>query len=134
MTTYTQARDALVSYISTQITGTYPTLKVFWENTTTIDTTTVGDRFLQVNVDIEDAVLATFDGVSDHVVGTIGFRFFLKEGKGTREALQVFDTLNALFRQRDYSGVRTGTPAPGAKRQADGWMSQDLRVPFEYYS
>ena len=103
--TYTQARDALVTYINTQIATAYPTLKVFWENTLQVDPVTVGDRFLQVGIDFEDAVAATLHAETDFVTGMIGFRYFVREGKGTRETLQVFDTLNALFRQRDYAGV-----------------------------
>ena len=131
--TYTQARDALVAYINTQIATAYPTLKVFWENRLQVDPVTVGDRFLQIGIDFEDAVAATLHAETDFVTGMIGFRYFVREGKGTRETLQVFDTLNALFRQRDYAGVRTETPYPGPKSIEDGWMSSDFQIPFSYY-
>lgn len=133
-TTYVQARDALVSYISTQLGIAYPTLKLFWENTVKVDMTTVGDRFLQVGVDFEYAQAATLDTEIDKVAGVVMFRLFAKEGKGTRETLQVFDSLNTLFRQRYYGAVKSGTPRPGRKIRSDGWVSSDLILPFEYFT
>lgn len=50
MTTYVQARDTLVTKIDDALTSSYPTLKVFWENTTEVDTNTVGNNFVQVEV------------------------------------------------------------------------------------
>ncbi len=132
--TYTQARDAIVTHAHTALQTNLPTLKVYWENTTAVDIATVGDRFLQAEVDFEDAVLASPTDLFDYVTGTLGFRLFLKEGAGTRAGLQIWDALNAAVRQPTVSGVRLGSPYPGRKEQRDGWLSMELLVPFEYWT
>lgn len=134
MITYTQARDAMVTHIHTAMQAQLPSLKVFWENTTTVDIATVGDRFLQAEVNFEDTVLASPTDLFDHVTGNIGLRLFLKEGVGTRAGLLIWDTLNAAVRQTELSGVRLGSPYPGRKEQRDGWLSIELMVPFEYWT
>ena len=135
MTTLVQARDTIVAHIHAQLQAVLPTLPVFYENTTAVDVNTVGDRFLQVNVDFEDTTLATFSAdLVDHVTGYIGFRLFAKEGTGTRANLEIFDLLNAAMRHRTLGAVITGSCSPGRKDQRDGWLSMDLGVPFEYFT
>lgn len=131
---FTQARDALVSYISAQLTSAFPDLEVVWDNAEQVDLTTIGDQFLQVDVDFEDRYGADLEGVTDHVAGTVGFRYFVKAGRGSRSTLVVFDTLDGLFRQRNISGVQTLVPRPGSKDTRNGWRSADLHLPLEYYS
>ncbi len=135
MPTLVQARDALVTHIHTQLQAVLPTLPVFYENTTSVDVNTVGDRFLQVGIDFEDTLLATVSSdLVDHVTGYIGFRLFAKEGTGTRTNLEAFDLLNTAMRHRTLGGVTTGSCRPGRKEQRDGWLSMEFGVPFEYFT
>jgi len=133
--TLTQARDALVAAVHTTLTTSLPTLPVYYENTAEVDVNTVGDRFLQVNIDVEDVQLATVTSdLVDHVTGYIGLRLFMKAGTGTRPGLVIFDTLTAALRHRNLSGVHTGSCSPGKKEELQGWLIWDLGVPFEYWA
>ena len=134
MLTYTQARDAIVTHVHNTLVAQLPTLKVFWENTVEVDVNTVGDRFMQAEVNFEDALLASPTDLFDHVTGTIGFRLFMKAGTGTRASLQMFDTINAAVRHKTLSGVVTGTPTYGRKESRDGWSSTEFMVPFEFWT
>lgn len=133
--TLTQARDALITAIRATLQADLPTLPVFYENTATVDVNTVGDKFLQVDVDIEDTQLASMSSdLIDHVTGYIGLRLFMKAGTGTRAGLQIFDTLSTSLRHRDFGGVRTGSCTPRKKDEVSGWLMWDLGVPFEYWA
>jgi hypothetical protein len=133
--TFVQARDLLVAHVNTTLQTHLPTLKVFYENTVAVDVNTVGDTFLQVEVSVEDSLLATVSSdLMDKVTGYVGFRLFLKEGKGTRAGLAIFDTLNAQMRHQDLGGVRTGTCSMGRKESRDGWLSMEFGAPFEYFT
>ena len=133
--TLTQARDSLVAAIHATLQSDLPNLPVFYENTVEVDVNTVGDKFLQVDVDIEDVQLASMSSdLIDHVTGFIGLRLFMKAGTGTRTGLQIFDTLSAALRHRDLSGVHTGSCSPGKKDEVKGWLIWDLGVPFEYWT
>lgn len=135
MITYTQARDALVTRINTIMTGNFPGMEVFYENTTKVDTNTVGDQFVQIEVSFEDSNFVTLGSTpADKVTGFIGFRFFVKEGKGSRQFLTFADTLNENLRHQAISGVTTASPVFGNKETAEGWASFDIGFPFAYYS
>lgn len=135
MTTYVQARDSLVARINTALTADHPTLRVFYENTDMVDTNTVGDRFLVVAIDFLAARQATMESVpQQRVLGEVTFRLLVKDGRGTRETLQMFDYLTTLLRHQFMGGVYTLTPFPGKKMARDGWSSFDLRVPFHFDS
>ena len=134
MMTYVQAREALVTAINTAWSASYPTTKLFYENTTQIDLDTVGSVFVTVSIDFVDSVRMEID--EDPVSRTDGevvFRIFAKEGVGTKGALQIKDFLTDTMKYRTLAGVETGCPAPGAKREHKGYVSRDLIVPFFFY-
>ena len=135
MTTYVQARDALVTKINTALAADHPTLKVFYENTNMVDTNTVGDSFLIVAIDFLAARQSTIENSPQHrVLGEVTFRLMVKDGKGTRTTLQMFDYMTTLLGHQFVNGVYTKTPAPGKKMARDGWSSFDLHVPFHFDS
>lgn len=135
MITYTQARDALVGHINTVMTTQFPGTKVFYENTVKVDTNTVGDQFVQVEVSIENSSFVTLEAApTDKVSGFIGFRLYVKEGKGSRLFLTFADTLNEHLRHLTLSGVTTFSPVFGRKETAEGWTAFDIGFPFTFYS
>lgn len=136
MTTYVEARDALVSHMNTNWPVLYPTVKVFYENTLSIDLDKVGAGFVKMSVDFLDAVQSDMDlGDEGHVVvGEVVLTLFYKAGTGVRETLQKKDALTLLFKKRTLGGVTTFVPRPGRKRDRDGWVSEELLVPFEFWS
>lgn len=140
MTTYVQCRDALVAKINTALTADYPNLKVFWENTTTVDPNTVGSMFMQVEVNFQDAVNTTMDAdPAKQYLGVVNFRVSCKEGQGVRAALALFDYLTNLMKFQivpitGTSGVTLNTPKPGRKQASAGWEALDLNAPFFFRS
>lgn len=135
MTTYVQARDALVAHINTGWTTTYPSTSIFYDNTLKIDLNSVGDCFLRVEIDFMDAVQFDIDTVSSHeVTGEVILTVFTKEGTGVRSKLSMFDYMTSLFKMVKVSGVQCEVPRPGKRRAKDGWVAEDLLVPFKFNS
>ena len=136
-TTYVNARDAIVAHFNTQWTSAYPTVPAFYENTVAVDLDTVGDRFVRLEVDFDDARQFDIDLApvpSQVVYGNIIARIFFKEGTGMRAALQMVDTLNAMLSFKTLSGVYSGVPTVGPKATKGGWMSFSLRAPFKFHT
>jgi hypothetical protein len=142
MTTYTQARDAIVGHINTALNTDQPTLKVFYENTLSVDMDAVGDMFLRVEIDFQDSVQSDLDIdpydqavlPGDRTSGEVVLQLFVREGVGIRSSLVFFDYVRSLMKMRNLSGVQTGVPTPGRKTVRDGWVSQEIIVPISFYS
>ena len=133
-TTYVQARDAIVTHVATQLATQLPTTKIVWDNTENVDISSVGNRFVQVEVDFDDAVQATVGAdASEQVLGVISFRVFAKVGTGTRETLVLFDVLRDIVAFRDISNISVGVARPGPKQEHKGWVSWDFYADFTYY-
>ena len=135
MTTYTQARDELITRVNTTLNASYPTLPVFYENTRSVDYNTVGSQFLQVAIDFDNAKMATMnDAPTDLIIGRVCFRHWVREGGGSRATNQVFDTLNVALRHNTTNGVTTTTPNFGVTRNLKEWLISELFIPFKFYS
>lgn len=135
MTTYVQARDALVAHINTGWTTTYPSTSIFYDNTLKIDLNSVGDCFLRVEIDFMDAVQADIDLNASHdVTGQVVMTVFTKEGAGARTKLSMFDYLTSLFKLVKISGVQCSVPRPGKRVPKNGWVSEELLVEFSFNS
>ena len=135
MTTYVQARDALVAHINMGWTTTYPSTSIFYDNTLKIDLNSVGDCFLRVEIDFMDAVQADIDLSASHdVTGQVVLTVFTKQGTGTRTKLSMFDYLTSLFKLVKVSGVQCSVPRPGKRTEKSGWVSEELLVEFSFNS
>lgn len=134
MTTYVQARDAIVAYIDPAWKLAYPAVKVFYENTTHIQLDKVGPCFLTVSINFTDTLRQGIDRAPmSATYGEVTFRLFAKEGQGIRTTLQMLDALTAMVKYQELSGVTLDCPSPGRKTSKDGWTSQDLAVPFSFW-
>ena len=134
MTTYVAAREALVASFSAPWAAAWPGVPMYFENTTQIDVDTAPPVFVVASVDFTDGIRLDLDAApTSKTFGDVTFRVFAKEGQGTKKALQVFDFLTALMKYKQFGGVTTECPLPGAKRSNQGWMSFDLNVPFFFY-
>lgn len=135
MTTYTEARDVVVTYLVTEIADKLPGYKVVWDPVEKVDINTVGNQFIQVGVDFEDAAAATLDGEgSDVVGGYIGFRIFVKDGADIRQIQVIFDVLRTMLSRKKLGAVHTLVPKPGQKVQKSGWTSWDFGVDLIFYT
>ena len=134
MTTYVEARNAIVAYFNPKWVAAYPTIPVFYENTVQIDLDSVGDIFLTVSIDFTDSLRMGVDAApGTETFGDVTLRLFTKEGTGTLRTLQVFDWLTATMKYKDLAGVTLGCPDPGPKVSKTGWLSSDLYVPFSFF-
>lgn len=135
MTTYVEARDAIVGLVHPAWVSAYPAVPVFYENTLRVDMDKVGDSFLRVEVDFDDARQMTVNDAPEHATyGTLYLTLFAKDGTGVRDTLGCFDYLTDLAKFKTITGVRFGAPTPGRRTYKDGWRSYELRVPFWFYS
>lgn len=131
MTTYVEARDTIVAYLE----GAFAGLPRFYEDTETVDLDVVGDQFLEICIEFVDAYQATI-GTSpiDRTLGFVVLSVFTREGKGSRTALQVFDTLKQATKFRNLGKVQLETPRPGDVERKNGWVNREILVPFWFDS
>lgn len=131
MTTYVEARDALVFHLNTAWPAAYPTVPIYYENTLHVDLDSVGDAFVRAEVTFSDAVQASVEtNPLTRVQGALYLVLMTREGLGTRTMLGYMDYLTGLFKYRTLNGVQTGAPAPMRTLMKDGWYYQELAVPF----
>jgi len=127
MTTYVEARDAIVSHIDANFSG----IPVFYENTLEVDLNTVEDRFIRVEVEFSGASQASMgDNALDRTYGFITYRVFTKQGRGTRATLEVMDTLRDVAKTMTTDKVQCESVRPGKVESKSGWECRDLLVPF----
>lgn len=135
MTTLVQARDAIVTYLHPAWVSAYPSVAVYYEDTTQVALDLVGDSFLLVSINFTDAIRQEIDAAPHtRIWGNVNLRLFAKEGSGTRKSLAMFDTLTSLMKYQQLSGVMLDAPTPGKVQKRDGWSSRDLNVPFSMFS
>ena len=135
MTTFVECRDAIVTLIHTSLQTQHPGLPVFWENTLSIDLDTVGERFIRIEVDFDDAHQLTINGNPEHrTYGTVYFTVFGKEGTGVRETLALFQSLTDVVKFKQDARYVFGVPTPGRRDAQAGWRSYELRAPFWFDS
>ena len=133
-TTYVQARDAIIGYFHPAITAAYPSAKVFYENTVSVDLDSVGSSFIQASIDFQDSLRQGVDASPySRTYGVFTLRVFQKEGQGTKESLQMFDWLTAALKYRKLGEVELECPRPDKKVSRDGWQSFDLVVEFSFF-
>lgn len=131
MTTLVQSRDAIVALINTALSADYPTLKVFYENTLSVDLDTVGDRFVRVEVDFDDAAQLTINNNPEHrTYGSLYFTIFVKDGLGVRDTLVLMQYLSDVVKFKQTATYVFGTPRPGKRDARGGWHSYELVCPF----
>lgn len=134
MTTYVAARDAIVAYLNPAWVSAYPSIPIYYENTTQIQLDKVGTGFLVVAINFTDTLRQGVDpSPISASYGEITLRLFTKEGQGIRTTLQRLDTLTNLMKYQGLSGVTLDCPTPGRKVSKDGWTSQDINVPFSFW-
>lgn len=131
MTTYVQARDNIVAFIETNSS----TLPRFYEDSETVDLDSVGDQFLKIGIEFVDAHQASIgEQPLERTLGLIVFSVFTKEGRGSRQALQVFDTLRSAISCQNLGGVQLEAVRPGDVERQKGWVNREFLVPFWFDS
>jgi hypothetical protein len=132
--TPSQARDTLATAVSAALAATLPTLPVFYENADNPNLSSVGDAFLRVEFDFDNATQASMETRPlTRVDGEIGLWHFQKEGTGTKAMLARIDTLNDGLRHLTLSTLQLTTPRPDRKEDHDGWISQRWVIPFWFF-
>ena len=134
MTTYTEARDAIITHFSTNWATQYPTIPVVYDNTNTVDLDTVGNVFLRTTFALEDASQASIgDSPMQRVRGHLYISIFSRAGTGTRSGIGYLDYISTLFKFKNLSGVTVGAPSPTFKESHDGWHMQMIGIPFFFH-
>lgn len=135
MTTYVEARDAIVGLVNGAWPAEYPDDPVFYENALRVDLDEVAGSFLRVEIEFDDARQSTVGVAPQHrVYGAAHFTVFTKDGAGVRHVLERLQFLTDVAKFQSISGVRMQAPRPGPRGYKDGWRSYELRVPFWFDS
>ena len=134
MTTYVQAREAIVLHINQAWKTAYPTVPLYYENTTKVSLDKVGEMFVKVEINFLDNIRQGVDrSPITATEGEVSFSLFMKEGCGTVKAVKTMDFLMSLMKYKELPGVTLGCPTPGRKVEKNGWSSSDFNVPFSFF-
>lgn len=135
MTTYVEARDALVTYLHTAWTTAYPTVPIYYEDTVAIALDLIPNgEFVTVSIAFTDNIRQDIDAAPiSRTYGEVTVRVFSKAGGGVRRTLSLFDYLTALLKYRTLSGVTLESPVAGKSQSRDGWSSRDLSTDFYFF-
>lgn len=131
---YELARQTLATWIK-EVTDPFPTLTVFWDNTGMIDLSKVDDVCLLVEFYWDDAGQKTMENNPIHrTTGSVYLTIFAKVGKGSNHTLRLMDLLTTSLKYRATTGLCATVPRPGRRQTQDGWMSQEVHLPFYFDS
>lgn len=134
MTTEVEVRNGIVALLNPAWVTAYPGVKIFYENTVQVSLDDVGDRFTTASIDFTDSVR---QGIDESPItgsyGVITMRLFSKEGTGVNSTLEEATFLRNLLKYKKLAGVTLDCPRMGKKVAKDGWVSQDLIVPFQFW-
>ena len=134
MTTYVQARTNIVGYLNLAFTTAYPTIPIFYENTTQVDLAAQPDMFVIVELNFVDTDRLVIDPTPlCESVGELAVRIFARDGTGLATTLSMTDYLHTLMSHQQLSGVTMKTAFIGRKSVEVGWMITDLIVPYSFY-
>lgn len=134
MSTEAQVRDNVVSLLNPAWVIAYPTIPIFYENTVKINLDAVGASFLRVSVNFVDSLRQGIDPQPYTAsYGEIALQLFAKDGQGTKVLLDRMSFLRTTLKYQNLTHLTTDCPRPGKKQSRDGWTSQDLIVPFNYW-
>lgn len=135
MTTYVEARDALMINFDAGFAAAHPGVPVVYENTDTVDLDTVGDRFLRVEIEFTGAVQITIgDQPHDRTYGYFTIFLMTKEGLGTRDTLALMDSIKEIVKFKNWSGVVLSVPKLVDKQCKDGWEGREFATRFWFNS
>jgi hypothetical protein len=85
--------------------------------------------FVNVEVEYSGAELADFAGGS-RIDGEVVLEVWSERRAGDDRVRDLVDSLVALFKAGDGSGVQFLAPRPGGASVSDAWYGRGLRVPF----
>ena len=141
MSTYVEVRNDIVSHINSRVTTDRPALKVFYENTGSVDLDRVGNLFVRCVIDFNDAVQADMDYdpstslyPGQEVFGDLFVSIWVKDGNGTITALQLVDYFNSILNMVRLSNVQLFVPRLHGGAKTHGWATFDVVVPFRFFT
>lgn len=134
MNTYTGARSALTQFFVTNWATLNPTIKVLYENQDLVSPDNLGDQCMRFRVTFLDAEQVEMgDAPMTRVFGQLIVTHYTKVGQGTNIGLGHLESLVQTFRYQTISTIQVGTPKFGRKEVEEGWLYQDLIVPFQFH-
>lgn len=135
MSTYVEARDAIVTLLNTRFQVDKPDLTVVWDNVASVDIDSVSTPFVRIEIEFDDAKQLTINDVPEHqVYGAVTFTIMTKEGLGTRAILDLMQYLSDVVRYKNLTKCVFETPRPTSRITKSGWVSFDLRAPFFFHT
>lgn len=132
MTTYVEARDAIVTRLEGMWHGAYPSVPLMYDNTSVNDVDRLTE-FLGCEISFfggEQADIGADPILRTH--GNLTFVIAVKEATGARKSLARADVLAKSFRFKKFGGVQMQAPHPLPPKDAKGWYITELIIPFYF--
>lgn len=131
--TFDDARAAIYARLKTAMDASHAGVPVLYENRLLIDWDTQAAPFVAAELQLNDGEQAAL-GPTPPIRYRGGFylQVWVKEGEGTKVALQILTTLANTFKTAKFSGITTMAPRPLPGTPFKGWYVHGLRVPFYF--
>lgn len=135
--TRTEARVRIESYLKTNWELTYPTNPLDLGNLLSVDINQLnGLMYMQSSISFSDSKQSAMVGSNSpyRVGGSLFFHIYTAAGKGTIEAVEVFDFLSDLIDLKTISGIIFKTTREVSESQPIDLYRLSLVVQFTYDS
>lgn len=132
MTTFAQARDAVVEDVATLWPAAYPTVPLFFDNGPAADLDKI-DEFLACQIAFSTSAQREIGPApAMRTYGSVTFVLGVKAMKGYKVSLGRADYLSNLYRFSVNQGVIFGSPHLLPPSEKKGWFLTELVVPFYF--
>jgi hypothetical protein len=129
-----EARAAAITKVSAVLAANLPALPAFYENSDAIPIAEVGDAFVRIRMDFNNAKQAEMGQtpITRHA-GELCITHAQRTGTGTAALLARANTINNELKHFSSGQLQFAVPYPGRKESHDGWYFQDWCVPFWFH-
>ncbi len=129
-----EARQAVVTKLEAIKSEIEPSLIIHYENTPDVDLDSVGDYFLEVELDFNGSRQASLgDNPMTRNDGDLVLRFMNRAGNGRLELLNLIDEFRARLRYANLSGMQLQAVRSGGVSSRSGWSADTWLVGFWFY-
>lgn len=128
---FEDARAAIFARLNTYWAAAHPTIPVDYENRMQVDLATQVPPFITCELALNDGAQVSIEAAPVvRYAGAIYLAVWVREGGGSKQALELLGELSDQFKTTRFSGVTTQAPRPLPAQHKVGWLAYAVRVPF----
>jgi hypothetical protein len=130
---YETVRLAIATHVNTNWTSTNPTVPLEFENLHEIDHSARGEPFVTYGLHYRDSEQASLENVpTTRYRGEAAFHIHIPQGRGTKPALDLADSITGFMKYAKVSNVQFLAPRLLTPLDYQGWLIWPLMFAFHY--